>query len=127
MYQLLAIFTPETFLDETIQKITSTYSICFGKIFVLSIEGKEDLLCTFNIEKLHTNDILPGAILLHRKKDTNTLYTINSLNYIIKSENNNVLDTTHQINWSGYKNSLILTVGGQLKLYPTSIYTVISL
>jgi hypothetical protein len=76
---------------------------------------------------LPTNEIMNGAILLHRKKDTNTLYTINSLNYIIKSENNNVLDTTHQINWSGYKNSLILTVGGQLKLYPTSIYTVISL
>lgn len=127
MYQLLAVFTPEVLLTDSLERITSTYNICFGKIFVLSIQGKDDLLCTFNIEKNDQITPLPGAILLHRKKETNTLYTINSLNAIIKKENNNVLDTKFQINWDNYKNSLILTVNGQVSVYPTKIYRIIPL
>lgn len=127
MFQLLALFTPETYLDESIVRITSTYAISFNKIFVLSVDGKDELLCTFNIEKADGIQPLPGAILLHRKKETNTLYTINSLNTIIRAENNNQLDTRYQIDWNKYRNSLILTVGGQIKVFPTKIYKIISL
>ena len=125
MYQLLALFTPELFLDESIKKITDTYEICFGKIFVLRIDGKEDLLCTFNIEKNSTSDTLSGAILLHRKKETNTLYTINSLNSIIRSENGGELNNRHIINWSNYRNSLILSTNNEVKIYPTQIFKII--
>ena len=90
MYQLLAVFTPETLLQDSIDRITGLYTISFKKIFVLKIQGKDELLCTFNIEKNNSTETLPGAILLHRKKETNTLYTINSLNAIIKKENNNI-------------------------------------
>lgn len=127
MYQLLAVFTPELSLQDYIQKITTTYSICFNKIFVLSIIGKDELLCTFNIERLSTNEMLPGAILLHRKKETNTLYTINSLNTIIKKENNGILDTKRQINWDMYRNSLILTNNNDIKILPTKIFKIIEL
>ena len=127
MLQLLALFTPEPYLQESVTRITSTYNICFNKIFVLSVEGKEELLCTFNIEKNLDIQPLSGAILLHRKKETNTLYTINSLNTIIRSENGGQLDTKYQINWNKYKNSVILTVGGQIKVFPTKIYKIISL
>lgn len=112
---------------DSLERIKNTYNICFGKIFVLTIDGKDELLCTFNIEKGNTNKQMPGAILLHRKKETNTLYTINSLNAIIKKENNNVLDTRYQINWGTYNNSLILTVNGQVNSYPTKIYKIITL
>ena len=125
MYQLLALFTPELFLDESIKKITDTYEICFGKIFVLRIDGKEDLLCTFNIEKNSTSDTLSGAILLHRKKETNTLYTINSLNGIIKSETGGQVSHSHKINWENYRNSLILTAHNEVKVYPTKVYKII--
>ena len=127
MFQLLAIFTPEELLQDSIDRITGIYSVCFKKIFVLSIEGKDELLCTFNIEKQITNEILPGAILLHRKKETNTLYTINSLNAIIKKENNNQLDMNYKIDWNPYRNSLILTVNSQIKMYPTQIYKIITI
>ena len=127
MYQLLAVFTPETYLNDSIDRITSTYSVCFNKIFVLTIDGKDELLCTFNIEKDSSSEILHGAILLHRKNETNTLYTINSLNAIIKKENNNVVDSKYQIDWTPYKNSLILTTSGQISIYPTKIYTIITL
>lgn len=127
MYQLLAVFTPEVLLSDSLERITSNYTICFKKIFVLSIDGKDELLCTFNIEKNDSITPLPGAILLHRKKETNTLYTINSLNGIIRKENNNILDSKYQINWNQYKNQLILTVNGQVNSYPTKIYKIISL
>lgn len=127
MFQLLALFTPESYLDESVVRITSTYTISFNKIFVLSVDGKDELLCTFNIEKADGIQPLPGAILLHRKKETNTLYTINSLNTIIRAENNNQLDTRYQLDWNKYRNSLILTVGGQIKVFPTKIYKIISL
>jgi hypothetical protein len=125
LYQLLAFFTPELFLDESIKKITDTYEICFGKIFVLRIDGKEDLLCTFNIEKESNSNTLNGAILLHRKKETNTLYTINSLNSIIRSENGGELNNRHIINWSNYRNSLILSTNNEVKIYPTQIFKII--
>lgn len=127
MYQLLAVFTPESLLQDSITRITSIYTICFNKIFVLTIDGKDELLCTFNIEKQASNETLPGAILLHRKKETNTLYTINSLNAIIKKENNGELDLTYKIDWNPYRNSLILTVNSQIKTYPTKVYKIINI
>jgi len=38
-----------------------------------------------------------NTISLHRKKITNTLYTINALNELIKTINNGVLDTKYQV------------------------------
>jgi hypothetical protein len=46
---------------------------------------------------------------VHRKKETNTLYTVNALNEIIQRINNGVLDKTYQLEWHNYRNSLLLT------------------
>jgi hypothetical protein len=40
------------------------------------------------------NTILPQTILLHRKKESNTLYTINALNDLIKELNEGKADTS---------------------------------
>ena len=47
--------------------------------------------------------------MLHIKKDTNSLYTVNALNEIIKIVNNGVLDKSYVVDWNNYKNSLLLT------------------
>ena len=84
--QLLATFTTKTDLDKTIEKIKGAYTIAFGKIYVLQNENNiNELICTYNVDLeagADYNDV-KGTISLHRKKYSNTLYTINALNDVI--------------------------------------------
>jgi hypothetical protein len=65
------------------------------------------------------------TISLHRKKQTNTLYTINALNEVIRSLNEGILDKTFSVPWEEYKNSLLLTNEDGLNVIPTRIYSII--
>jgi hypothetical protein len=124
--QLLAVFTNETFLDSTVESIKTVYSIYLrDKIFVMELEGHNDLLCTFNLTAV-SPDRMKGTMLLHRKNDTNTLYTINSLNSIIRLSNDGELNKNYQVDWSPYKNSLVLTQYDNLTIYPIKIHSVIT-
>ena len=69
----------------------------------------DDVYVTYNVDPKEDYKKTPNTILIHRKKDTNTLYTVNALNEIIKAVNNGVLDKTFIIQWENYKNSLLLT------------------
>jgi hypothetical protein len=70
---------------------------------------------------------MSNTILLHRKKESNTLYTINALNTLIMSLNGGVLDKNFMINWQDYKNSILLTNGPDLRRLDTSIHKIIDL
>ena len=106
--------------------IQKTYEILYKRVFVLSIENSDEFICTFNIEKGNVGKQLPGAMLLHRKKDTNTMYTINSLNNLVKSENNGILDNNYVIDWSKYRNSLLIISNNELKILKTEVHKIIS-
>tara|TARA_Y100000015_G_scaffold37986_1_gene40479 strand:+ start:126 stop:407 length:282 start_codon:yes stop_codon:yes gene_type:complete len=67
----------------------------------------EQLYCTYNADASEMRG--QNTISIHRKKETNTLYTVNALNAIIRRVNNGVLDKTYQVDWSMYRNSFILT------------------
>ena len=83
--KLFCTFSPKDKLEETLDMIQEEYTIMYGKIFVLESSESEEYLCTYNIEvEGNTTRVLPNTILLHRKKESNTLYTINSLNLLIK-------------------------------------------
>jgi hypothetical protein len=86
------------------------------------------LICTYNIDTGNVSSIpLPNTILLHRKKDFNTLYTINALNILIKSLNGGVVDTRYQIEWEDYKNCILLTTGVELRRLDTKIFKIVNL
>jgi hypothetical protein len=124
--KLFCTFTLPENLDETVSNINRRYSILFGKIFVLESPHSEELVCTYNIDTNNmSSEPIPNTILLHRKKDFNSLYTINALNVLIKSLNGGVLDTKFIINWSDYKNSILLTTGPELRKLDTSIHKII--
>ena len=126
--KLFCTFSAKTKLDDTIDTITKQYTIMYGKIFVLESDDSNEYLCTYNIEiGANGAPILPNTILLHRKKESNTLYTINSLNLLIKSLNGGVLDTTYKIDWQDYKNTALLTQGEDLRRLSTKIYKIIAL
>jgi len=82
-------------------------------------------MCTYNIDSSGDVAILPDTISLHRKKQTNTLYTINALNECIKTCNNGVLDTSFQLEWDNYRNSILLTNDTGLRRIDTSVHEVI--
>ena len=108
MNRLFCTFSSKEGIDTTLGQIKSHYSILYNKIFVLESKDCEDLLCTYNIDTNNSAPkILSNTILLHRKKESNTLYTINALNILIKSLNGGVLDTQYRISWPEYKNTVL--------------------
>lgn len=126
--KLFCTFSSKEGLDQTIEAIKTEYTIAYNKIFVLESPDSDEYLCTYNIEVTSgITPVLRNTILLHRKKESNTLYTINSLNALIKSLNEGVLDTNFQVNWNDYRNSVLLTTGSELRRLNTAIYKIISL
>lgn len=52
---------------------------------------------------------MKSTITINRKKDTDTIYSINALNALIREQNNGVLDKTYRVEWENYTNRLLLT------------------
>ncbi len=128
MNKLFCTFSPKESLEDTLREINREYTILYKKIFVLASPDSEEYMCTYNIEvEGGQTRILPNTILLHRKKESNTLYTINALNTLIKSLNGGVLDSTFPINWPDYKNSILLTQGEDLKRLNTTIHKIVAI
>ncbi len=124
--QLLCTFTPKKTISTTTDLIIDTYDIIFNKIFVLKdTDNNREVMCTYNIESSENPTILDNTISLHRKKQTNTLYTINALNELIKSVNNGVLDTSFQVDWDNYRNSMLVTNDEGLRRINTAIHDII--
>jgi hypothetical protein len=126
--KLFATFCAKEDLDICLHEINKEYKILYRKIFVLASPESEEYICTYNIEPEEGKSvrILENTILLHRKKETNTLYTINALNILIKSMNEGVLDSTFPIPWRDYQNSVLLTQGTNLRKLNTLIHKIIT-
>ena len=122
--QLLCTFTRQTRLNETIDIIISCNEILYDKIYVF--QNQQDLtqlICTYNVEFIDNyEENIENTISLHRKKQSNTLYTINALNQVIRSKNNGVLDKRFNVNWEEYQNTLLLTNETGLNVVPTKIF-----
>jgi hypothetical protein len=125
--QLLCTFTTKTELQNTLQLIRDTYHIVYNYIYVLQNKGNlDELFVTYNIDTQYKPDRpLEDTILVHRKKQSNTLYTINALNELVKEENNGVLDKSFSIDWDKFKNSIIVTNVEGTKKISTRIFEVI--
>ena len=123
--KLFCTFTDLNGLDELIDNIKSKYSIVYNKLFVLEIVGKEEYVVTYNVEQANVSAIPENTILVHRKKESNTLYTINALNELIKRLNGGVVDTSYQVNWQHYSNCILLTQHNELTQLNTKIYKIV--
>lgn len=124
--KLFCTFTSPADLEETVATINRKYSILFNKIFVLESPQSDELICTYNIDTGNmATSPMANTILLHRKKESNSLYTINALNILIRSLNNGVLDTRYVIPWQEYKNCILLTNGNDLRRLDTAIHKIV--
>ena len=126
--QLLCTFTRQSSLDDVINIIIECNDILYDKIYVFSnLNDSSQLMCTYNVEFDDSYQAgIMDTISLHRKKQTNTLYTINALNEVIRSKNNGVLDKKFQVDWKEFQNSLILTNDTGLNIIPTKIHQIVN-
>ena len=125
--QLLCTFTTKDGLDDIIKSISDAYIVVFNKIYVLQNEDNiNELICTYNVDTTENVDYnkVTGTISLHRKKHSNTLYTINALNECIKNLNNGILDEKFMIPWENFKNMLLITNSDGLNKINTRIYKI---
>ena len=125
--KLFCTFTGLEELDGLIEAITSAYSIMYNKMFVLYVKSTDEYVVTYNVEQGNVDSIPVNTILVHRKKETNTLYTINALNDLIKKLNGGVVDQSFHVNWQHYKNCILLTNHNELKQLNTKVHKIVEL
>ena len=125
--KLFCTFSSEENLDEVLGTIQNKYKIIYNKIFVLYSKSQDEYICTYNVDLGNISNFISNTILVHRKKESNTLYTINSLNRLIESLNGGVLDTNYKINWPDYQNCILLTKGPELKRVNTKLFRIVEL
>lgn len=125
--KLFCTFSTESDLQNTLDLITEKYKITFNKIFVLYSKSQDEYIITYNVDFGNISNFLPNTILVHRKKESNTLYTINALNTLIKELNGGQADPSYRVNWQDYRNCVLLTKGDELKRINTKLFRIIDL
>jgi hypothetical protein len=82
------------------------------------------MIVTYNVDfnNVSTRTIFPQTISVHRKKETNTLYTINALSNYISTKTK---ERYYNVDWKLFQNSILLTQKGDFKILKTKINDVI--
>lgn len=127
--QLLCKFSDNISYLSHIEEIKKTFDLIDNKIFVFLNEKKiKEFYLTFNVKKDNNSSVrLKNTISVHRKKETNTIYTLNAMNRLIEDENGGVFDKQFQVSWDLYKNSIILINNPGVKIIPIKLFNLIKL
>ena len=122
--QLLCLFTTKEELEKSIDFILKNYTLVNPNVFVLENKLKlEECYITFNVEK--GSVAIPSdwkTILVHRKKQSNSIYTINALNEVVKSKTGCIQDNSYMIDWEEFRNCIITTSNQGYKKIPTKVF-----
>lgn len=123
MRVLLMSFSSEDEYKTHLQVIREIYRPD-SSIFVLqNSDNDDDIFITFNTEY---NFKTPGIIKIHKKRETNTLFSVDSVNELSMRANGRI-DKEWSPNWEEYRNSLLLMRDGELSVIPTKIREIIKL
>lgn len=124
--QLLCTFSNVSDVKNVTIQIYKFYKIYNNCIFVFyNTKDAKELFVTYNIfsdDKEFPK--FPNTISIHRKKQSNTLYTLNSLNRLIEDECGKK-DSNYILDWSLYKDSLIITGDVYVRIIPIKIYDIL--
>lgn len=127
--QLLCLFTIKEELDKSFDFIINNYTLTNPNVFILESKLKpEEIFITFNVEK--GSAAVPSqwkTILVHRKKQSNTIYTINALNEVVKSKTGGQVDAHYMIDWEEYGNCILTTSNSGYKKIPTKVFKTFNL
>jgi hypothetical protein len=122
--QLLCLFTTKEEINIAQDFILKNYTLTNPNVFILENKSKPDeFFITFNVEKGSAPiDSQWKTILVHRKKQSNTIYTINALNEVVKSKTGGMLDNSYMIDWEEFRNCIITTSNLGYKKIPTKVF-----
>lgn len=127
--QLLCTFCAKKDINVIVGQIKKVYKLAFNSVYVLdNVNDDAQAILTYNIDLAVTPVSTPpeSTISVHRKKQTNTIYTINAINKLIEEKNGGVLDKSYKINWEELQNTVLVTAYGRLKKVNTKISTIIN-
>tara|TARA_R110000824_G_scaffold146823_1_gene315935 strand:+ start:4317 stop:4736 length:420 start_codon:yes stop_codon:yes gene_type:complete len=134
---LLATFVQSRSVADTIEKIKDNFDVIGDKIFLLQDKSnKHKKIITYNIMKnkeIIFPSVIHNTISLHRKKETNTLYTLNALNEIVKQQNDGKIDKEFSVEWDKYVNTLLITYqdeitgDNEIKIINTNLINIINI
>jgi hypothetical protein len=126
--QLLCTFSNVENFKGVIEQLYKFYTIYNKCVFIFyNTKNVKELFITYNIVNT-TGEFpkFPNTISIHRKKQTNTLFSLNALNVLIQEENNGNLDKSFQINWQLYKDCIIISGNISVRVIPIKIYDVMN-
>lgn len=124
---MVCTFARKYEIEDTLQDIKEQFNVLNNKVFLLkTLSPQSELIMSYNIQMENRQDFLPKSIMVHRKKETNTIYTINALNELIMTINNGVLDKHYPIDWERYENSILLKKQDGLKILKIEVINVYS-
>ena len=126
--QLLCTFSNVKAFKQTIEDIKKFYTVYNNRFFVFTnVASPDEVFVTYNILNIGREfPKFPNTISIHRKKQTNTLYTLNAMNQIIKDENGGVFDKTYSIEWNLYSDVLIVTGDPSIRTIPIKLLEIVS-
>ena len=125
--QLLATFASRDGIDDIIKQIQEVYTLAFDVVYILdNVDDENQVIITYNIKLNSANavsstSVVQSTISVHRKKQTNTIYTINALNKLIMEKNDGILDTSYRVEWEELSNMVLVTAYNKLKKINTKI------
>ena len=104
-----------------VQYIAESFEVTNKLIFLLEDESDpERKIITYNVLGTPTNPRL-FTLRIHRKRKTNTLYTINALNKAVALENDGATGKHLKLDWEKYSNSALLTTRNELQVVPVKL------
>jgi hypothetical protein len=123
MRVLLMSFSSEFEYRTHLQVIREIYRPETSLFVLQNCDNDDEIFITFNTEY---NFKTPGIIKIHKKRETNTLFSVDSVNELSIRANGKI-DKSFIPDWEQYRNSLLLMRDGELAVIPTKIKEIIKL
>jgi hypothetical protein len=123
MRVLLMSFSSEGEYKTHLQVIREIYRPDSSIFVIQNRYDDNEIFITFNTEY---NFKTPGIIKIHKKRETNTLFSVDAVNHLSIQENGRI-DKDWIPNWNEFENCLLLMRDGDLAVIPTKIKEIIKI
>jgi len=123
MRVLLMSFSNEGEYKTHLQVIREIYRPDSSIFVIQNRYDDNEIFITFNTQY---NFKTPGIIKIHKKRETNTLFSVDAVNHLSIQENGKI-DKEWSPNWEEFNNCLLLMRDGDLAVIPTKVREIIKL
>ena len=119
----LTQYSPEA-AEEYVHRLVDVADLSSPYIFLFRRgESDNDYIVTYNVSdpRAHRSQANAYTMRVHRKKQSNTLYTINALNAAVALQHSGSTGKNLPLDWKEYENCLLMTEGKNLQVYPVEV------